>query len=235
MENKEINIAGILKGKSKGTKLYSPIIGECYLNTVNVYIISVKDKYDEQFEFAYNGNYKMDGECLLFPSKEMRDWEKFAWKKGDYLMRNDKKKGIIFNEFMDDTYMLFKGRNSIEDNGIGGTVKLIKKEYGLKTNDYTLIYKDVEHCDILTLEDKFVGKLNYGTLEIEKKPKWTPKPFDKVLVRDEDNATWVASLFSHMKGNRFVTINCCDGFGYCIPYNEDTAKLIGTAENYKEG
>ena len=36
-----------------------------------------------------NGKLYDDGECVVFPSKEMRDWSKFAWKKGDVLVNKD--------------------------------------------------------------------------------------------------------------------------------------------------
>ena len=168
---------------------------------------------------------------MLFPSKEMRDWRKFTWKRGDVLVSKDGKKEVIFDSFTTSGYTCFKGKHYLdceEENN-----HKYKGEISLFTSVYEIEDKDAAQCYINTIEERLGGKLNMKTLEIEKKPKWTPKPFDKVLVRDEDNATWVASLFSHMKGNRFVTINCCDGFGYCIPYNEETAKLIGTTDNWE--
>lgn len=46
------------------------------------------------------------GECLLFPSKEMQDWSKFAWKKSDVLVNAH----IIFEKFSNDTYTTFIGK-----------------------------------------------------------------------------------------------------------------------------
>ena len=86
MENK-INIAELLKDCAKGTKLYSPIFGEVYLDKIRPHlaIIVTTDKYKE--EFLYDGRYGMNGECLLFPSKENRDWSKFQrpFKDGDII------------------------------------------------------------------------------------------------------------------------------------------------------
>ena len=60
------------------------------------------------------------------------------------------------------------------------------------------------------------------------------KPFDKVLVRDSDQNIWKASIFSHYdeKSNTYV----CVGSYYiqCIPYNEETAHLVGTKKPYKK-
>ena len=70
---------------------------------------------------------------------------------------------------------------------------------------------------------------------VDLKPKWTPKPFDKVMTRVDGNAIWSANIFSHIDQHRkYVTIGCISGYTYCLPYNDDTAKLIGTTNNWKD-
>ena len=67
---------------------------------------------------------------------------------------------------------------------------------------------------------------------VDLKPKWTPKPFDRVITRNDDDDIWTANIFSHMDSHgEYVTIGCVGGYTYCIPYNEETAKLIGTTNN----
>ena len=64
------------------------------------------------------------------------------------------------------------------------------------------------------------------------KKKWTPNPFDRVITRNADDDIWTANIFSHMDSHgEYVTIGCVGGYTYCIPYNEVTAKLIGTTNN----
>lgn len=61
----------------------------------------------------------------------------------------------------------------------------------------------------------------------------TLKPFDKILIKDED-CCWTAAIFSHMDDNIQGAI-CCGDFGeQCIPYNEETKHLIGTKEDCPE-
>lgn len=76
-----MNIAEILKKCPKGTKLYSPIFGEVNLVCVNKYSITCSTDYyhDEHFQSdgKYIANYP-DAECMLFPSREQRDWSKFG-------------------------------------------------------------------------------------------------------------------------------------------------------------
>ncbi len=60
------------------------------------------------------------------------------------------------------------------------------------------------------------------------------KPFDKVLVRDEEDDKWGIELFErYSKDEDFPYICLVERFKYCIPYNEKTAHLIGTTENWE--
>ena len=69
---------------------------------------------------------------------------------------------------------------------------------------------------------------------VDLKPKWTPKPFDKVMTRVDGNAIWSANIFSHIDQNgEYVTIGCIAGYPYCIPYNEETAHLLGTTNDWE--
>ena len=88
--NENINLAKILKYCLKGTKLYSPALGEVAFAAINnndsSYPIVVKTE-DGTFGFTKQGklyNIKQS-ECLLFPSREQRDWSKFTapWYKKD--------------------------------------------------------------------------------------------------------------------------------------------------------
>lgn len=172
MENK-INIAEILKDKPQGTKLYSSACGKCNL-------VSVDDKsfkisfYNSKFGFMNggegyldkNGKLYDDGECIIFPSKEMRDWSKFAWKKGDVLVSNDGGTEVIFDKWYDDTYTNFYSKhylNSEDENNIK-----YNEAFLCTTERYSLEDKDTAQTYINTIEKRLGGKLNLDTLEIEK-------------------------------------------------------------------
>ena len=58
------------------------------------------------------------------------------------------------------------------------------------------------------------------------------KPFDKVLVRDSNFRPWRATFYSHQSDEN--THTCTSGnWNYCIPYNEQTAHLLGTTNEYE--
>lgn len=74
----QINIAEILKDCPKGTKLYSPLCGDCRL--IKIYDglgFDVINDTDDVFNFSYDGRYNLNGECCIFPSKKNRDWNTF--------------------------------------------------------------------------------------------------------------------------------------------------------------
>ena len=174
METK-INIAEILKDKPQGTKLYSSACGKCELKEaddksfkISFYSSRFGFMTDGEGTFGKNGNLYDDGECIIFPSKEMRDWSKFAWKKGDVLVSNDNTTKVIFNGRKDDTYTLFRGAYAVITHNDG------KVDFGSDSLIFeTCNYKGIEVEDdaqfyINYIERKLGGKLNLETLEIEK-------------------------------------------------------------------
>ena len=130
-------VADYLRNTPKGTKLYSPICGECTLVTVSSNRIVVMDHRNVCRSFDPYGLIDVNGECLLFPSKDVRDW-------GNY---------------------------------------------------------QLPHCDF--------------------------KPFDKVVVRDE--GLWHIDFFeTYLPGEEFPYEGMHQTWQHCLPFNEETAKLIGT-------
>ena len=59
------------------------------------------------------------------------------------------------------------------------------------------------------------------------------KPFDQVLVRDENNEKWYPAHYKYRNPTGEYPHICDDmGWKQCIPYNENTAHLLGTTEPY---
>lgn len=73
-----MNIAEILKNVPKGTKLYSPAFGEVTFIYLYNDKIMTEDIFKIQRLFYRNGKFYIDGECMLFPSRENRDWATFS-------------------------------------------------------------------------------------------------------------------------------------------------------------
>ena len=160
METK-INVAKILKDKPKGTKLYSSACGKCELKAADDKSFKVSF-YSSKFGFMNggegtfdkNGNLYDDGECVVFPSKEMRDWSKFAWKRGDVLI-SDCGFVCIFKEWASDDYTRFNG---CYFDGIPNA----------ETAKYSKLDNNTAYGYIRDIENRCGSKLNLETLKIEK-------------------------------------------------------------------
>ena len=159
--NENLNLIEILKDCPQGTKLYSTVFGEVKFDRIDtilshpivVRIGRIEDDHTETFAADGRLYSYHNGECVLFPSREQRDWSKFNPKKN-------------------------------------------------------------------------------------KQPKFDPKnlqPFDKVLARN-DREDWSCVFFSHIgRDEGTYTYTCgCDWFTQCIPYNDDTKHLVGTAKEAPE-
>lgn len=164
MEEK-INIAEILKDKPQGTKLYSPIFGklryEDLVPDLGEFTVVTSDNTLAKHSFRSDSRYNRHGEPLmLLPSKEMRDWHKFAWKKGDLLV-NSCGLQCIFKEWASDDYTKFNGcysnsRDGYEDVSNAGTANFVKLD------------NNIAYGYVREIERKLGGILNLETLKIEK-------------------------------------------------------------------
>ena len=319
MGNK-INVAEILKNKPQGTKLYDLLrnidveLDKVDTTDVGTYIECTSTNEVGStllFDYSKLGTEKcwLEGLRILLPSKNMRDWGKFAWKKGDLLI-NSCGFQCIFKEWASDDYTKFNGCYSnsrygyedvsneetakfdkLDNNITYGYVREIERKLGgilnletleiekpeFKDGDILSIQEDEEHyhailifkggTDVYVYFDYFHRVLTYGTkideneksishlatdeekqqlfsalkkenkawdadkkMFVDLKPKAELKPFDKVLVRDNEDDIWEVSLFGYKDGELYY--RCDNGITWiqCIPY-DGNEHLLGTTNN----
>ena len=192
MEEK-INIAAILKDKSQGTKLYD------WLHNIDIELDTISTTDTETVvwctnetnnnttchrgysEFGTERGYP-DGLQILFPSKEMRDWRKFLWKKGDVLI-SDCGFVCIFKEWASDDYTRFNG---CYFDGMPNA----------QTAKYSKLDNNTAYGYIRELEKRCGGVLNLKTLRIEKT---NFKDGDVLFVKCNDSA--FIEIFEYSKKN----------------------------------
>ena len=197
----KINIAEILMDKPQRTILYD------YLHNIDVEFDNVeiteietsiwctRDKggYNELFGYSKLGTLRgwLDGLQILLPSKEMRDWSKFAWKKGDVLYSAGLKEYCVFNKFISDGYLMFISNYNVDEN----TKRVVPKTYDPDKN--TVNYEkvsDEKATEIISLiEEHYGGKLNLSTLEIEKQPEF--KDGDIVFMKGIKSELFANCIF----------------------------------------
>lgn len=169
MEQKDIDIYEILKNEEYGTELYTPICGKVWhsgmANDKDIAkAIWTEDEAGGEHFFDKNGKIYKEGEILLFPSKEMRDWSKL-FKKGDVLVHRDANIHVIFEGFKDNRCTRFKGKHYLWKECFEDYSKEVSE---MITFTFRKASDDETQTYINTLEKHFGGKLNRETLEIEK-------------------------------------------------------------------
>lgn len=169
MKQDEIDIYDILKDEEYGTELYTPICGKVWHSGMandkdSAKAIWTEDKDGREHFFDKNGKVSKEGEVLLFPSKELRDWSKF-FKRGDVLVHRDDDIHVIFEGFKDNRYTRFKGKHYLWKECFEDYNKEVSE---MITFTFRKASDDEAQTYINTIEKFFGGKLNRKTLEIEK-------------------------------------------------------------------
>ena len=225
------NLVSILKHCPEGTKLYSPIYGEVTLYSVNNRRIDViaTNCSDEttHIEFSSLGRLILgysNAECVLFPSKDQRDWDKFRipTKKGDVIMFNGQVPCLVTGDYSRDKKDWVCG---LLEDGDFCTNIIHPSEWN--AHFYTFATKEVKN-KLFEAMDKAGYTWDGETLK-KKEPQF--KPFDKVLVRDSESDKWRCAFYSHFSSKdiyHHITVGSM--YAMCIPF-EGNEHLVGTTKN----
>lgn len=204
--NETTNIPAILRGKPQGTKLHDLVRGiDVFLNNVVDGCDKVCCTFDksglQKLHYSSNGTLVgfEDGMVILVPSKLMRDWSKFAWKKGDILVSKHGTTEVVFDCFDNDTYETFKGKHALKT--IEGEAEYKGESddgYDFYTENYYLESEDAALNYIHIIEKILGGKLNLKTLEIEKQTEF--KDGD-IVVTDAVPSMYYSKCIFILKGD----------------------------------
>lgn len=157
----ENKILEILKKVPLGTELYSPAFGKIMFNGIrdsfaNEQRIAMLDENEIGIAFLTDGRFKKSGEVMLFPSDKMRNWDKFAWKKGDVLVNS---KGIycLFIEFSGYPYTTFIATYA---NTIGimiGSIIKVTQEWHKASSEDAEKYIEYINTNLKKVFNKYTG------------------------------------------------------------------------------
>lgn len=209
LNNKIMNVAEILKYCPKGTKLYSTVFGEVKFSEVypnNMIVVSIKDGCKRVF--YKDGSYSEYGECVLFPSKDQRDWSKFRLplKRGDIMMdANGECPFIATGEFKTDISPKYIcGINSL------GNFQLDYAEAGWTSIFYILASEEAKK-KLFNKMAEAGYKWNVDTLELEKiEPKFkegdivVDRNGDIILVSKANNFRIISNAVLYTKGDFII-------------------------------
>lgn len=213
MEQKDIDIYEILKDEERGTELYTPICGRVWHSGMandkdSAKAIWTEDEDGREHFFDKNGKVSKEGEVLLFPSKEMRDWSKF-FKKGDVLVSKDREVHIIFEKFEDDAFTKFRGKHYLWNECYNEEV------FQMETSVFEKVSDDDAQTYINNINKCFGGKLNRETLEIEKPEKLTFE-IGKLYVFNEDDEDGELTIIGKLIGKNESEDTLTFGYQYEI-------------------
>lgn len=237
------NIAEILKYCREGLPLWSPAYGNVHLEVCTDSSIIVRTNCGKLMTNA-EGMLCSDGECVLFPSKEQRDWDKFwPYEDGDVLYAKVGKGECVFiyweqgnKDFVgryliymcnrEDLYMRYKDylcRRSEINTIRYATEEEIDALYGAIEKEGKIwdpVKKGLINIEIVAAEEK-AEKFDINTL----------KPFDRVLVRDDNTEKWTIELWMAYAPSHTQWKCLCLGSHYaqCIPY-EGNEHLLRTED-----
>lgn len=226
------NLVSILKHCPEGTKLYSPIFGEVTFTRISISnnILGKAKKINGDIisvAFTRFGRSYCEfpsAECVLFPSKDQRDWDKFRipTKKGDVIMFNGMFPCLVTGDYSKDLSMWCCGL--LEDGEFIGN----NPASPWNRDSYTFASAEVKN-QLFTAMDKAGYTWDGETLK--KKQKSQFKPFEKVLTRDSESEKWGCTFYSHFDSKgRYHHVTTSGMFVMCIPF-EGNEHLVGTTKN----
>lgn len=277
------NIAEILEKYPKGITLYSPLCGEVNLDEI---IIEHKDifvatKNNMILSFNKYGQYLSNGECLLFPTKDVREWDKLPdnFGDGDFVVCDDEYNTQMFivesykshkrakchigynftdnSIFSKDTWHFTRIATEDEKKRLlealknegyewDDTKKVLTKiltprfkigDYIKKKSDptdnntylVTNITEDYYYLEAINADKSRIVNISLqANYKIDKFDITILKPFDKVLVRDNDESVWFPALYGNIRimGGKtyYMTVN--GHYKQCIPY-KGNENLLG--------
>lgn len=204
METK-INIAKILKNKPEGTKLWTDMFGSVTLYVVTDVCDAFQVKHHNKYPwFDEDGKLYREGVLCIYPSKSMRDWEKFSWKRGDVLI-SDCGFVCIFKEWASDDYTKFNG---CYFDGMPNA----------ETAKYSKLDNNTAYGYIREIENRCGGKLNLETLKIEKQTEF--KDGD-VVVTDAVPSLCYSKCIFILKGDFNTGESCANSYIFYNINNND--------------
>lgn len=229
-EKEPVNVAEILRDyKPNEIILYTTMFGKAFFKGFTRDGSGIILKSTCTVDVALDANGRMlqaqSGECNVFPSAEMRDWNKF-FKHGDVVVSQKDGDMFVFDcwaksDFTEMSIIDYFGKPS----EFGGN-KFGLKHLTVKTKDYQKADEEQRKCFFDLMEQSYTIVVDCGRITSVGKKAPHFKTYDKVLVRNRKQS-WKIDLFSHYEQFGFSNFRTLGGhYEYCIPY-DGNEHLVG--------
>jgi len=213
------NLLELLKANNGlGKSYYSPTFGEVILDEDNGKLVftDADDNLGECPDYVKtlydDGKWSPDGELMVFPSKDQRDWDVWAAQQAQ-------------NIYYVGAYVKYNGNDKKLTNSQWRIADIQNSETGLiyHLNSAGASFKTLE----VTAEEfkDFVKVKTFDATEL--------KTFDKMLVRSKyQGALWHTAHLDYILDGKAIAYNST--WCYIVPFNKETENFPGTTTNIPE-
>lgn len=231
-----VNVAEILRDyKENEIILYTTMYGNAFfkgftrdggiiLENVNTIIRGtlkrdvVLDKYGRIKE-------AQGGECIIFPSPELRDWNKF-FKHGDVVVSQENGSMYVFDCWAKGDFTEMSIIDYFDKPSSYGGNEFRLKYLTVKTKDYQKADEEQREFFFESLNKSYTFAVKCGRIMRAEKKAPHFKTYDKVLVRNRKQS-WKIDLFSHYEQFGIYHYRTLGGYyEYCIPF-DGNEHLVG--------
>lgn len=222
-EKETINIAEILRDyKPNEIILYTTMFGNAFFKGFMRDGSGILLESTITVDVALDANGRMlqsqSGECIIFPSSEMRDWNKF-FKHGDVVVNQENGCMYVFDCWANGNLTEMSIIDYFDKPSEFGGNELRQKYLTVKTKDYQKADEEQREFFFESLNKSYTFAVKCGRImRVEKKAPHF-KTYDKVLVRNRKQS-WKIDLFSHYEQFGSFHYRTLGGYyEYCIPYD----------------
>lgn len=229
-EKETINIAEILRDyKENEIILYTTMLGNAFFKGFTRDGSGIILESTNTVDIALDANGRMkevqSGECNVFPSAEMRDWNKF-FKHGDVVI-NQKDGGMfVFHCWANGNYTKMSIIDYFDKPSSFGGNEFRLKRLTVKTKDFQKAAEEQRKWFFELMEQSYTIVVDRGRIvEVYNKASGF-KQYDRVLVRNRKQS-WKIDLFSHYEQFGSFHYRTLGGYyEYCIPF-DGNEHLVG--------
>ena len=229
-EKETINIAEILRDyKENEIILYTTMLGNAFFKGFTRDGSGIILESTNTVDIALDANGRMkevqSGECNVFPSAEMRDWNKF-FKHGDVVI-NQKDGGMfVFHCWANGNYTKMSIIDYFDKPSSFGRNEFRLKRLTVKTKDFQKADEEQRKWFFDLMEQSYTIVVDCGRIvEVYNKASGF-KQYDRVLVCNRKQS-WKIDLFSHYEQFGSFRYRTLGGYyEYCIPF-DGNEHLVG--------
>lgn len=229
-EKEPVNVAEILRDyKPNEIILYTTMLGNAFFKGFTRDGSGIILESTNTVDVALDANGRMkevqNGECNVFPSAEMRDWNKF-FKHGDVVVSQKDGGMFVFDYWAKGNFTEMSIIDYFDKPSEFGGNELRQKYLTVKTKDYQKADEEQREFFFESLNKSYTFAVKCGRItRVEKKAPHF-KTYDKVLVRNRKQS-WKIDMFSHYEQFGSYRYRTLGGYyEYCIPF-DGNEHLVG--------